>query len=62
DVLFKAEFRRMDADHDQSLVLVFFRPGAKVGLRAQPIDAGIGTEIDNDDFSAKTSLLSLVQP
>ena len=30
DVLFEFEFRRMDADHHQSLVLVFLGPGADI--------------------------------
>ena len=51
DVLFKLEFRRVDADDDQSLVLVLLRPSAKVGLRAQPVDAGVGPEMDENDFS-----------
>src|SRR3974390_3805529 len=51
NVLFKSEFRRMHADDDQSLVLVFLRPSAQVGLRAQPVDAGVRPEMDEDDFS-----------
>src|SRR6185295_15261234 len=53
DVLFKSEFRGMDADDDQPLVLVLVRPGAKVGLRAQPVDAGVCPEMDEDDLSAQ---------
>jgi hypothetical protein len=43
----------MDADHDQSFVLVLLCPGAEVELRAQPIDAGVGPEMDEDDLSAQ---------
>ena len=53
DNLLKSVFRRMDADHDQSLILVFLRPCAKVSLRAQPVDAGVCPEMDEDDFSAQ---------
>src|SRR6185295_11416124 len=53
DVLFKSEFRGMDADDDQPLVLVLLRPGAEVGLRAQPVDAGVCPEMDKDDLSAQ---------
>src|SRR5262245_17499547 len=53
DVLFKSEFRGMDADDNQSLVLVLFRPGAEIGLRAQPIDAGVCPEMDKNDLSAQ---------
>src|SRR5215208_1650451 len=54
DALFKRELRRMDADHHQSLIPVFLGPGAHIGKRSQPIDAGIGPEIDEDDFSAQS--------
>src|SRR5215468_9559120 len=53
DVLLKSEFRGMDADDDQALVFVLLRPGAEVGLRAQPVDAGVCPEMDKDDLSAK---------
>src|SRR4051812_24332741 len=54
DVLLKSELRRMDADHHQSLVLVFLGPGADIRSRSQPLDAGVGPEIDEDDFSTQT--------
>ena len=44
----------MDADHHQSLILVFLGPGADIGKRAQPVDAGVGPEIDEDDLSAQS--------
>src|SRR5262249_48848431 len=53
DVPFKSEFRRVDTDHDQSLVFVFLRPGTDIRKRAQPIDASVGPEIDENDFSAQ---------
>src|SRR5215218_805704 len=53
-VLLKSELRRMDADHYQSLILVFFGPRAEMGNRPQPVNAGVGPEIDEDDFSAQS--------
>ena len=53
DVFLKGELRRVHADHHQSLILVFLGPRADIGKRASPIDAGIGPEVDEDDFSAQ---------
>src|SRR4029453_11045045 len=47
------ELRRVDADDDQALVLVFLVPGADVAERAQPVDAGVGPEVDEDDLPAR---------
>jgi hypothetical protein len=41
----------VDADHDQSSILVLLGPGADVGERAKPIDAGVRPEVDEDDLS-----------
>ncbi|MEA3006160.1 MAG: hypothetical protein QOI94_1429, partial [Acidobacteriaceae bacterium] len=54
DVLFKCELRCVDADHHQSLIFVFLGPGAHIRKRAQPVDAGVGPEIDENDFSAQS--------
>ena len=54
DVLLERELRRMDADHHQSLILVFLGPRADIGSCPQPVDAGVGPEIDEDDFSAQS--------
>src|SRR5262245_44426474 len=48
-----AGFRRMDADYNQSLILVVLRPSTNIRKCAQPIDAGVCPEIDEDDFSAQ---------
>ena len=53
DVLFEFELRRMDADHHQSLVLVFLGPGADIRKLAPPVDAGVGPEVDQDDLAAQ---------
>ncbi|SMP00021.1 hypothetical protein SAMN06265221_1562 [Paracoccus laeviglucosivorans] len=47
----KGEFRGVDADHDQSLILVFLGPGPDIGDGAQAVDAGIGPEIDQHDLA-----------
>jgi hypothetical protein len=41
----------VDADHDQPLILVFLGPRAYISERAEPVDAGIGPEIDENGFS-----------
>src|SRR5439155_8491919 len=55
DVSLKRKFRRMDADHRQAFVAVFLSPGTNVGKRAQPVDAGKGPEVDENDFPSKVS-------
>ena len=49
DVVLEVELRRVDADRGQPLVGVLGGPGAYVGQRAQPVDAGVGPEVDEDD-------------
>ena len=51
DVVLERELRRVRADHDQSVVPVALLPGADVGQRAQPVDAGEGAELDDDHLS-----------
>jgi hypothetical protein len=53
DALLEWELRRVDAYHHQPLILVFVVPGADIGSRPQPVDAGIGPEIDKDDLTAQ---------
>ena len=52
------ELRRVHADHHQSLVLVLLGPGADIGQRAQPVDAGVGPEIDEHDLAAQAGGVS----
>ena len=54
DVVLEGELGRVHADHHQPLIPVFLGPGADIGKRAQPVDAGVGPEVDEDDFSAQT--------
>jgi hypothetical protein len=51
DVLLEFELRSVHTDDDQALVLVLRRPGADVGLRALPVDAGIRPEVDKHDLA-----------
>ena len=53
EILLELELRRMNADHHQPVVLVLVSPGADIRQRASPVDAGIGPEVDQDDFSAQ---------
>src|SRR5262249_30622015 len=52
-VLLERELRRVDADRDQPSVLVLLGPGADVGEGAQPVDAGVRPELDEDDLAAE---------
>jgi hypothetical protein len=49
-VAFKRELRGVDADHDQPLILILLGPRADIGERAEPVDAGIGPEVDENDL------------
>src|SRR5829696_5515229 len=53
-ILFKGELRRMDADHYQPLIFVLVGPGADIRKLPQPVDAGVGPEIDQDDLPAQS--------
>src|SRR5215510_9622729 len=53
EVFFKRELRGVDADDHQPLIFVFLGPCANVGKRAQPVDAGVGPEVDQYDFAAQ---------
>src|SRR3712207_6690796 len=44
----------MDADRGQPLGSILRGPRADVGQRAEPVDAGAGPEVDEDDASAKS--------
>jgi hypothetical protein len=47
------ELGRVDADDDQSFVLVLLVPRADVAERAQPVDARVRPEVDQDDLPAQ---------
>src|SRR5215813_2460138 len=51
-VSLECELGCVDADHDQALARVLPGPGADVGKLAQPVDAGIRPEADQDDVPA----------
>src|SRR5215207_2584605 len=51
-VFFEGKLRRMDAYHDEALILVLLGPGADIRKCPKPVDAGVGPEIDEDHFSA----------
>ncbi|HEX6557066.1 MAG TPA: hypothetical protein VF026_30160, partial [Ktedonobacteraceae bacterium] len=55
EVVLKWELRRMHADHHHAVIPIFLGPRADIGKRAQPIDAGVGPEVDEDDFPAQVS-------
>src|SRR5262245_21365725 len=49
DVLLESELRCVHPDHDEAFV-VLLRPCANIRQGAQPIDAGIGPEVDEHDL------------
>src|SRR5688572_5208117 len=53
DVLLEWKLGRVHPDHDQAVVPVLCGPGMDVGYGAQPVDAGVGPELDEDDLSAQ---------
>src|SRR5438093_11313986 len=55
EVVLEREFRRVHPDRHEPLVPVPMRPGSVVSLRAQPVDAGVGPELNHDHLAAKTA-------
>ena len=53
EVVLDVEFGGVDADDHQSLVGVLVGPGAEVGKGTEPVDAGVGPEVDQDDLAAQ---------
>src|SRR5262249_24179524 len=53
DFAFERKLRRVHAEHYQALVLVLLAPRTDVGMRAQPVDAGEGPELDEDHLAAE---------
>jgi len=53
DILLEWEFGRVHADDHQSAILVFLGPAADIGKLTQPVDAGVGPEIDEHDLAAQ---------
>ena len=53
DIFLERELGRVHPEHHQALVLVLRGPRADVGVRAPPVDAGVGPELDEDDFPAQ---------
>src|SRR4051812_38423890 len=53
EVVLDVELWGVHTDDDQALVLVLVGAGAEVGKGAQPVDAGVGPEVDQDDVAAE---------
>jgi hypothetical protein len=49
EVVLEVELGRVHADDHQSVLLVPLGPGADIGEGAQPIDAAVGPELDQDE-------------
>jgi hypothetical protein len=50
NVAFKRELRSVDPDHNQPQIRVPLSPGAYKGECAEPVDAGVGPEVDKNDL------------
>ena len=50
EVVLEAELGGVHPDHDQPVIGVFPGPGPEVGKLAEPVDAGVGPEVDQDDL------------
>jgi hypothetical protein len=55
EFVLEPEFGGVNPDHDQPVARVSAGPGAYVGKLAQPVDAGVGPEVDQDDLPAQVS-------
>jgi hypothetical protein len=53
DILLESKLGRVHPNHDQSLIRILLSPSANIRELAQPIDAGMGPKVDEDDFSAQ---------
>jgi len=53
EVLLEAELRCVDADHDEPVIPVPVGPGADVGKRPDPVDAGVRAEVEEGDLPAQ---------
>jgi hypothetical protein len=53
DIFLKRKLGREHADNHQPLTLVLIGPRADAGERSQPIDTGVGAELDEDDLPAQ---------
>ncbi len=53
DVALERELGRVHADDDQSPVAVLLRPRADIRERAEPVDAGVRPEVNEDDLAAQ---------
>src|SRR5262245_38494397 len=49
-VLLELELRRVHADYDEPLVAILLCPSANIRCGAQPVDAGVGPEVDEHDL------------
>jgi hypothetical protein len=52
-IVLDVELGGVHADHDQPVIPVFLGPGAEVGQGAEPVDAGVGPEVDQHHTAAQ---------
>jgi hypothetical protein len=53
DVALERELGRVDADHHEAQIRVLLEPGANITERAEPVDTGVGPEVDENDLAAQ---------
>jgi len=58
DVLLERELRRVHANGDQPPIVVLLGPRADVRERAEPVDAGVRSEIDENDLPSDVRAVS----
>ena len=55
EVALKLELGSVHANRHEALIPVALRPGPEVRLCAQPVDARVGPELDDDDMPTQTA-------
>ena len=53
EVVLEVELGGVHADEHESVILVLVGPGTDIGKRPQPVDAGVGPEVDQHDPAAQ---------
>src|SRR5690348_10090956 len=52
EVVLELELGRVHADRDEAMIAIPLRPGPVVRLSAQPVDARVRPELNDDDMAA----------
>src|SRR4051812_16822303 len=52
-ILLELEFRFVDADDEEPVILILFVPGVEIWLRVLAVETAVGPEIEQDDLLAE---------